>query len=391
MPQGQGYAGIPPGPLSAYLGVKSANEAAGLAELEKVGAVQGLLARMQAQQMDAQFRQAIGALGPNPDPSQAAAIAMKFGKPDLAVQFANQVENRKLRETLVGQTDLRMRELAAGREATQRQLAQQADLTRRELAGQADVTRRELAASGQALRRELAASRPPRVTPFESELQKKTAQDYAKATQDAAKTGDQLDLTKRAIAQFRDYTQGQILGTGPIATLGGMTKYLSSKTEALEATFKTINLKNMVATFEGFSRAIDTGPERRAWEATQPGVALDDPTNAMILVGALSLTAKAQAEGEARRRYIESSPDKTLKGYVSPVIGKTSVLFTPQGEPVLIPKEQLEAGKARGLITDKQYEEQILGATGAQAPAGVGWSNDKERRYQELLRKRGGS
>ena len=241
------------------------------------------------------------------------------------------------------------------------------------------------------LRQQELQLRPKVATPFESQLQRDTAKDYANVVQSSAKMGDQLDLTKQAINQFRDYTQGQILGTGPIATLFGGTKYISSKTEALEATFKTINLKNMVATFEGFSRAIDTGPERRAWEATQPGIALDDPTNAQILVGGLSLAAKAQAEGEARRRYIESSPDKTLKGYVSPVIGKTSVLFTPGGDPVVIPKDQIDRAKAQGLMTDKDYGQQILGTKGAEAPAGAGWSADKERRYQELLRKRGGS
>src|SRR3990167_9143761 len=129
---------------------------------------------------------------------------------------------------------------------------------------------------------EFTAKPAPRIppTPFESELQKQTAKDYTKIVEDSQRMGDQLDLTKTAINQFRDYTQSELLGTGPIATLMGGTKYLSSKTESLEAIFRNINLKNMVATFSGMSRAIDTNAERRAWEATQPGVALDDSTNA---------------------------------------------------------------------------------------------------------------
>lgn len=108
--------------------------------------------------MDQQFRQAIEQLGPNPDPQQAAAIAMRFGKPDLAVQFANQVEARKSREAIAGQTDLRTREMAAEREATRRELAGESGLLRRELAGQTDITRRDLAAQADATRRELAAN-----------------------------------------------------------------------------------------------------------------------------------------------------------------------------------------------------------------------------------------
>ena len=168
----QSYAGIPPGPLSAYLGVREANREAGLQELQGATQIQGMLARAQAQQMDQQFRQAMGQLGPNPDPQQAAAIAMKFGKPDLAVQFANQVEQRKLRETLAGQTDVTRRELAtqqetmrrdlaAREEALRRQLGGQTDQTRRDIAAQTDVTRRELAARDEALRRDLAAGKGP--------------------------------------------------------------------------------------------------------------------------------------------------------------------------------------------------------------------------------------
>ena len=166
------YGGVPAGPLSAYLGVREGNRQAGLQELQGATQIQGMLAKAQAQQMDAQFRQAIEQLGPNPDPQQAAAIAMRFGKPDLAVQFANQVEQRKLRETLAGQTDVTRRDLAtqqetmrrdlaARDEALRRQLGGQTDQTRRDIAAQTDATRRELAARDEALRRDLASGKGP--------------------------------------------------------------------------------------------------------------------------------------------------------------------------------------------------------------------------------------
>ena len=79
-----GYAGIPPGPLSAYLGVREANRASGLQEL-------GVLQRMQ----------------------EAA-------------------EARKLRESLATQSDVRQRELAGMADVRSRELASMNDARARE-------------------------------------------------------------------------------------------------------------------------------------------------------------------------------------------------------------------------------------------------------------------
>ena len=385
---------LPPGARGYLAGEQSEyqRQNQGMGQLQGLLQMQGAL--MQQEQMrqslmrEQGFRNELGKLGPNPDPQQAANLAMRFGKPEIAFQLFNQLEQRKSRETIAEENRI-----------AQGQRTDEMNRLRGDISRAGIESREDIAARDRALRGEIAAGRPApaptmitvqdpssptgwshrdarggavipgapaptsttRPAPFESELQRQTAKDYTKIVEDSQRMGDQLDLTKKAINQFRDYTQSELLGTGAIATLGGATKYISSKTEALEAVFRTINLKNMVATFSGMTRAIDTDAERRAWEATQPGVSLDDPTNTQILVGGLSLAAKTQAEGAARKRYIEASPDKTLKGYVSPVIGRTSVLFNAEGDPVVIPKEQINQFRAQGLMTDEEYGKQILG------------------------------
>ena len=385
--QGSSYAGIPPGPLSAYLGVRETNRAGGLQDLQEVGAVQGLLARIRDEQEINQLKGVMQQAGG--DPQKAVQALLASGTPKaiaLAAQLKGLMPKPAEPFTLApgAQRFSPEGKVVAAAPVKPEPFSLVPGGRRFDESGRviASVPANPIQSPAPIIKtiKHPASSTgwahidirtgtitpeapPPGAggSPFESELQRQTAKDYTKIVEDSQRMGDQLDLTKKAISQFRDYTQGQLLGTGPLATLAGTTKYVSSKTEALEAVFRTINLKNMVATFSGMTRAIDTDAERRAWEATQPGVSLDDPTNAQILVGGLSLAAKTQAEGAARKQFIETSPDKTLKGYVSPVIGKTSVLFTQNGDPVVILKDQIDKGKAQGLMTDWEYEQQVLG------------------------------
>ena len=86
-----------------------------------------------------------------------------------------------------------------------------------------------------------------------------------------------------AKTKFDAYSKSNITGTGPLATLGGLTKYVSADTEKLNAAFKKLSMDQMVKQFAGMSKAIDSDAERRAFESTQPSVANDDPTNKQIL------------------------------------------------------------------------------------------------------------
>jgi hypothetical protein len=88
-----------------------------------------------------------------------------------------------------------------------------------------------------------------------------------------------LEEAKR---EFEKYSKNKIGGTGPIATLFGLTKYLSEDTEKLDSLFKQQNLETMTKLFAGMSKAVDSDAERRAFEAAQPSVANDDETNRSI-------------------------------------------------------------------------------------------------------------
>jgi hypothetical protein len=107
-----------------------------------------------------------------------------------------------------------------------------------------------------------------------------TRKDLDKAESSAEAALRDLKNVKK---QFEAYSKGVTSGTGPVATLGGLTKYISQDTEKLDSAFKKVALGEMVKMFAGMSKAVDSNAERRAFEATQPSVALDDETNKQIL------------------------------------------------------------------------------------------------------------
>lgn len=189
---------------------------------------------------------------------------------------------------------------------------------------------------------------------------KTASKDYNQLITSSKKIEEQKILAQDALRQFQEYSQKTMAGTGPFATGFGIKKYFSADTQRLEALFRTINLKNMAATFEGMSRAIDTQAERRAWEQTQPGIDLDDPVNYQIIIGILSLAAKSEAEALARRQYIEQSPGNTLRGYRSPVYGETKSMFDQAGNIQVVPNNQVEQARAAGMMTADEYQEQLV-------------------------------
>lgn len=192
---------------------------------------------------------------------------------------------------------------------------------------------------------------------YNTKLAEKSAEDYADLVDKAPGIDQQIDALNEGIKQFSSFSRNSLLGTGSVATLGGLTRLASEPAQNLESAFRRISLKNMVAMFSGMSRAIDTQVERAAYEATQPGLSNDDDVNANILAGGMAITAKVKAESEARRAYLETN--KTLNGYNSPVIGK-AVVFDTQGNPRLIPKGQLGEATRAGLMDDAAYAKFML-------------------------------
>lgn len=211
-----------------------------------------------------------------------------------------------------------------------------------------------------------------------------SAKAYNELIEGSSKVEDQLSLATDTLRQFRDYSRNKIAGTGPFATGFGLKQYVDADTQKLESLFRTINLKNMAATFAGMSRAIDTQAERQAWERTQPGITLDDPVNYQILVGNISMATKAKAEADARKKYIESSPDGTLKGYQSPVFGKTKTMFDAEGNATVVPNEQVPIAKQRGMMTADEFTATLSGkktqAAPQSSPQGNPQGNPQERK-----------
>lgn len=98
----QGYAGIPPGPLSAYLGVEAAGRQQEMGELQQVGAVQGLLAKMQKEQQQQQEIQQLKSVMQQSggSPEKAISALLQHGTPN-AIHLASQLKG------LVAKPDLK--------------------------------------------------------------------------------------------------------------------------------------------------------------------------------------------------------------------------------------------------------------------------------------------
>ena len=183
---------------------------------------------------------------------------------------------------------------------------------------------------------------------------------YNETVENSLKISDQVEAANEGIQKLINYSKGTLGGTGPFATVGGLKRYTDAELQDMEAVFNKINLKNLVTTFQGFSRSIDTNVEREAWNRTQPNIKLDDPVNMNILIGNVSLGVKASAEGEARRQYIENSPTKSLAGYRSPVIGRTKTMFDQNGKAQLVRNEEVNEFKKQGFMDASQYAKTLM-------------------------------
>lgn len=194
------------------------------------------------------------------------------------------------------------------------------------------------------------------LSPFSKELTKHQAKEFSKSLEDRKKTAASLDLVDRTLEQFMNYSINKIGGTGPIVTLGGLTKYnpFGSSTEELDAAFKEIDIKNMVSTFSGMSKAVDSDAERAAWRATQPSVSKDDKPNMQILLGMKSSLMKDREIAEAKQRWVEKNG--TIEGFTHPILeGKVTTMVSRDGVMELVPKDAVDQFKELGLMPLDEY------------------------------------
>ncbi len=127
------------------------------------------------------------------------------------------------------------------------------------------------------------------------ELRKEARKETKQLDNDLFAIDATLKDLERIKTSLGKYSNRSVGGTGPVSTLGGLTKYANQDTEELDSAFKKVSLDSMVKMFAGMSKAVDTNAERRAFEATQPSLSLDDKTN-MKLVDERIASAKAMKE-----------------------------------------------------------------------------------------------
>lgn len=195
-------------------------------------------------------------------------------------------------------------------------------------------------------------------TPKPTMLDKLDAAKFEKTQSSVAGLGNNLSLVDDALNSQINYAKNSILGTGSIATLGGLTAYGSTDTETLKNKFNNINLKNMVTTFSGMSKAVDSDAERRAWNATQPSIANDDKTNLSILYGLKSSLLKDKAVADAQADWY-STHNNSLKGFEqsNPILQglMTTVVDRQSGEMKLVPKSEVKSLKKQGYTSIDDY------------------------------------
>lgn len=156
-------------------------------------------------------------------------------------------------------------------------------------------------------------------------MDKESRKERVQIDKDIQSTEKLLDDLKQTKNVFEKYSKS-LTGSGPIATVGGMTKYLSSDAQMLDSQFKKLNLDTMSKMFQGMSKAVDSEGERRAFEAAQPALTNDDNVNRALLDERIKATTnllekqknaartydKSGSFEEARRSAVQSSKPKTI-------------------------------------------------------------------------------
>lgn len=129
---------------------------------------------------------------------------------------------------------------------------------------------------------------------------------------------------KDAIRLHKKYAKESWFGTGAIATVGGMTKYLNQDQQMLDSSFQKISLANMSKMFEGMSKAVDSDAERAKFEASQPALSNDDAVNLKLLEDNLSsVDSLINKNNIAKSDYLKNSTaDKVKKSQKAEASGE---------------------------------------------------------------------
>lgn len=235
-----------------------------------------------------------------------------------------------------------------------------------------ELKREQLAAAKEArildreLKREqIEASKAARLNPMdkillqdelkeEQQIKKENRKERSQIEKDLKTTESLVNLVKQAKDEFDKYSKSEWTGTGPLATLGGGSKYLSQETQKLDSLFKTLSLDSMVKAFSGMSKAVDTNAERAAFEATQPSLTNDDQVNKAILERQLKAAESLlKKQKEAIKRFDRS-------GNFNENVGESTVSQPETTQKQYAPGQQLRIkGKMYRVKEDGNTLEEI--------------------------------
>lgn len=230
-------------------------------------------------------------------------------------------------------------------------------------------------------------NKPTEVSAFDKQRYKKQADKYMEGQEGLKRVDDSLAAVDDALNAQQNFSQDSLFGTGPVAQYLGANPTFNREAEALNAKLRSVDLKNMVSTFAGMSKAIDSDAERAAWQGTQANIGNDDRTNMKILLGQKSILLKDKAEAQAQRQWVEQNG--SLDNYQSPVDGRIQSVVNASGEMILIPKAQVEQAKKQGFMDVDEYAARAvsLGGVGLKEKRQRGQSM-QEMAIQELKRRR---
>ena len=169
------------------------------------------------------------------------------------------------------------------------------------------------------------------------ELQAKRYDDDLKKLESASNNAQTIDQTVDATIDVIN-NSGIPLGTGEILTLGATTGLaLDEDKQRMESLINQINIKEMVSTFEGMSRAVDSETDRAAWDKTMPKLTSSADVTLDILLRLKSRGIKFKHLMEEKQKYLSDPKNTSLKGFDDSTIRNSTVIYDQRGKPFLIP------------------------------------------------------
>lgn len=283
--------------------------------------------------------------------SQESVAARKFAKDTLGIDLP---ENTSAIQAKIYVDQKLKQEQYQGANAEKANATKETNAIRQQVANDTRDYRRELLNQ----KSETAANKP---SMFAQATEKKQAENYAKTQEAMPMISKNIDRVDEAIDSHLDYSKNHAGGTGPLAQGFGLKQYVSEDAQNLQAKLKEINLKNMVSTFSGMSKAVDSNAERRAWESTQAGLTNDDSVNLNILYGAKSSLLKDKAVAQAQQDYVAQNGNLNGFEQSNPILqGKVTTIVDPSGNMQLVPKEQLKSLEGQGYKNVDNYVKSIV-------------------------------